>query len=161
MCLALRVFIEQKQFPEGIDRKVTLCVFLLIDYGRGKGLLGRLIVENIFSSIGARGYETVDKACAGNVVEQTNHEYRRKVGRGQYYTHSFFWPSRQTRAKKPRWSAAGFQSEAGVRTVQRLEGEGLPGSNKIRRLAPMRLIPHPPALLLSKNTNSLPSGSLN
>lgn len=38
---------------------------------------------------------------------------------------------------------------------------GIPGSNKINRLAPMRLIPHPPALLLSKNINSFPSGLLN
>jgi hypothetical protein len=30
--LALRVFIKQKQFSEGVGRKVTLCIFLLIDY---------------------------------------------------------------------------------------------------------------------------------
>src|SRR3984885_3333073 len=42
-----------------------------------------------------------------------------------------------------------------------LSAKNPPGSNSIRRFAPMRLIPHPPALLLSKKTNSLPSGSLN
>jgi hypothetical protein len=67
--LALRVFIEQKQFSEGIDRKVTLCVFLLVDYRRGKGLLGRLTLKYLFFYC-ARGYETIDKACA-YVVEQT------------------------------------------------------------------------------------------
>ena len=38
---------------------------------------------------------------------------------------------------------------------------GVPGSNRINRLAPIRLMPHPPALLLSKNINSFPSGLLN
>jgi hypothetical protein len=37
----------------------------------------------------------------------------------------------------------------------------VPGSNRIRRFAPMRLIPHPPALLLSRKINSFPLGSLN
>lgn len=66
--LAHRVFIEQEQFPEGIDRKVTLCVFLLIDYRRGKGLLGCLTLKYLFFYC-ARRYETIDKACA-DVVEQ-------------------------------------------------------------------------------------------
>jgi hypothetical protein len=69
VCLAHRVFIEQKQFSEGIDRKVTLCVFLLVDYRRGKGLLGRLTLKYLFFYC-ARGYETIDKACEG-VVKQT------------------------------------------------------------------------------------------
>ena len=37
----------------------------------------------------------------------------------------------------------------------------IPGSNRINRLAPIKLIPHPPALLLSKKMNSFPSGLLN
>jgi hypothetical protein len=37
----------------------------------------------------------------------------------------------------------------------------VPGSKRIKRLAPIRLIPHPPALLLNRKMNSLPSGSLN
>lgn len=61
--LALRVFIKQKQFSEGINRKVTLCVFLLIDYSGGKGLLGRLTLEYLFF-YRASGYETIDEACA-------------------------------------------------------------------------------------------------
>jgi len=69
VCLAHRVFIEQKQFSEGIDRKVTLCVFLLVDYCRGEGLLGRLTLKYLFFYC-ARGYETIDKACA-DIVEQT------------------------------------------------------------------------------------------
>ena len=69
VCLAVSVFIEQKQLSKGIDRKVTLCVFLLIDYGRGKGLLGRLTLKYLFFYC-ARGYETIDKACV-DVVEQT------------------------------------------------------------------------------------------
>jgi hypothetical protein len=68
VCLALRMFIEQKQFSEGIDRKVTLCVFLLVNYGRGKGLLGRLTLKYLFFYC-ARGYETIDKACV-DVVEK-------------------------------------------------------------------------------------------
>lgn len=36
-----------------------------------------------------------------------------------------------------------------------------PGSNNISLFAPMRLMPQPPALLLSKNTNSPRAGSLN
>ena len=32
VCLALRVFVEQKQLSESIDRKMTLCIFLLVDY---------------------------------------------------------------------------------------------------------------------------------
>jgi hypothetical protein len=40
-------------------------------------------------------------------------------------------------------------------------GEGHTGSKRINRLAPIKLIPHPPALELRRNTNSLPSGSLN
>jgi len=32
VCLALRVFIEQKQLSESIGRKVTLCIFLFVDY---------------------------------------------------------------------------------------------------------------------------------
>jgi hypothetical protein len=67
--LALRVFIEQKQFSEGIDRKVTLRVFLLVDNRRGKGLLGRLTLKYLFL-YSARGYETIDKACV-DVVKQT------------------------------------------------------------------------------------------
>jgi len=67
--LALRVFIEQKQFSKGIVRKVTLCVFLLVDNRRGKGLLGCLTLKYLFFYC-ARGYETIDKACA-DVVEQT------------------------------------------------------------------------------------------
>jgi hypothetical protein len=67
--LALRVFIKQKQFSEGVDRKVTLCVFLLIDYCRRKGLLGRLPLKYLFF-YRARGYETIDEACA-EVMGQT------------------------------------------------------------------------------------------
>jgi hypothetical protein len=63
VCLAIRVFIEQKQFSEGIDRKVTLCVFLLVDYRRGKGLLGRLTLKYLFF-YRARGYETIYEAYA-------------------------------------------------------------------------------------------------
>ena len=48
---------------------------------------------------------------------------------------------------------------------QRLKGFsgrlGIPGSNRINRLAPIKLIPQPPALLLSKKMNSFPSGLLN
>jgi hypothetical protein len=69
VCLALGVFIEQEQFPEGINRKVTLCVFLLVDYGRGKGLLGSLTLKYFFFYC-TRGYESIDEACA-DVVEQT------------------------------------------------------------------------------------------
>ena len=69
VCLAIRVFIEQKQFSECIDRKVTLCVFLLVDYRRGKGLLGRLTLKYLFFYC-ARGYETIYKTCV-DVVEQT------------------------------------------------------------------------------------------
>jgi hypothetical protein len=69
VCLALRVLIEQKQFSEGIGRKVTLCVFLLVDHRRGKGLLGRLTLKYLFFYC-ARGYETINEACA-NVVEPT------------------------------------------------------------------------------------------
>lgn len=69
VCLAHRVFIKQKQFSEGVDRKVTLCVFLLIDYSGGEGLLGRLTLEYLFF-YRASGYETIDKACAG-VIGQT------------------------------------------------------------------------------------------
>lgn len=69
VCLAHREFIEQKQFSKGIDRKVTLCVFLLVDNRRGKGLLGRLTLKYLFLYC-ARGYETIDKACA-DMVEQT------------------------------------------------------------------------------------------
>lgn len=51
----------------------------------------------------------------------------------------FFWPSLQTRAMA--WSSlAGFQS----------------GSNMISLLAPIRLRPHPPALLLSIKMKSPP-----
>jgi hypothetical protein len=66
---ALRVFIKQKQFSEGVDRKVTLCVFLLIDHRRGKGLLRRLTLKDLFF-YRARGYKTIDEACA-EVMEQT------------------------------------------------------------------------------------------
>jgi|SRR5271154_3868607 len=38
---------------------------------------------------------------------------------------------------------------------------GVPGSKRIRRFAPIRFNPHPPAFELNKNTNSAPSGSLN
>lgn len=41
-----------------------------------------------------------------------------------------------------------------------LEGRR-PGSKRMRRFAPMRLIPQPPAFELNKKTNSGPSGSLN
>jgi len=37
----------------------------------------------------------------------------------------------------------------------------IPGSNRIKRFAPMRLRPQPPALELRRKTNSGPSGSLN
>ena len=63
MRLAIRVFIKQKQFPEGVNRKVTLCVFLLIDYRRGKGLLGRLTLEYLFFYRPC-GYETIYEAYA-------------------------------------------------------------------------------------------------
>jgi hypothetical protein len=62
VCLALRVFIKQKQFSERADRKVTFCIFLLIYHGRRKGLLGRLTLEYLFF-YSARGYETIDEAC--------------------------------------------------------------------------------------------------
>ena len=68
VCLAHRVFIEQKQFSKGIDRKMTLCVFLLIDDRRGQGLLGRLTLKYLFFYC-ARRYKTIDEACA-EVVEQ-------------------------------------------------------------------------------------------
>ena len=61
--LALRVFIKQKQLSEGVDRKVTLCVFFLIDYCRGKGLLGCLALKYLFF-YRARRYETIHKTCA-------------------------------------------------------------------------------------------------
>jgi len=37
----------------------------------------------------------------------------------------------------------------------------LPGSKRIKRFAPIKLIPHPPAFELNKKTISFPSGSLN
>jgi len=66
--LAIRVFIKQKQFPERVDRKVTLCVFLLIDYRRRKGLLGRLTLKYLFF-YRARGYETINETCGKNIIE--------------------------------------------------------------------------------------------
>ena len=65
---ALRVFIKQEQFSEGVDRKVALCVFLLIDYRRGKGLLGRLTLEYLFF-YRARGYKAIDETCAGSMEQ--------------------------------------------------------------------------------------------
>ena len=86
------------------------------------------------------------------------------LGKKEANPHSFFCPSRQTRASAC-WSAAGFQSVRTKSVRVRLRKTscigGLPGSKRIRRLAPIRLIPHPPALLLNKKTNSLPFGSLN
>jgi hypothetical protein len=66
---ALRVLIKQEQLSEGVDRKVALCVFLLINYRRGKGLLGRLTLKYLFF-YRARGYKTIDEACA-EVIKQT------------------------------------------------------------------------------------------
>jgi len=34
VCLALRVLIEQKQLSESVGGKVTLCIFLLVNYCR-------------------------------------------------------------------------------------------------------------------------------
>src|SRR5487761_1530138 len=65
--LALRVFIKQKQFSEGVNRKVTLCIFLLIDHSRRKCLLGRLALKYLFF-YSTCGYETIDEACP-EVVE--------------------------------------------------------------------------------------------
>jgi len=62
VCLALRVFIEQKQLSESIGRKVTLCIFLLVDYSGRKGLLRCLALEYLFFYC-TRGYEAIDKAC--------------------------------------------------------------------------------------------------
>lgn len=51
-------------------------------------------------------------------------------------------------------------SEVGTLTISSRAFRS-PGSNRIRRLAPMRLMPHPPALLLRRKTNFEDSGSLN
>jgi hypothetical protein len=67
--LAIRVFIKQKQFSERVDRKVTFCVFLFIDYCRRKGLLGRLALKYLFF-YRACGYETIYEAYP-EVMEQT------------------------------------------------------------------------------------------
>lgn len=73
--LALGVFIKQKQFSEGADRKVTLCIFLLIYHGRRKGLLGCLTLEYLFF-YSPCGYETIDEACPEPVKRMV---YERKV----------------------------------------------------------------------------------
>ena len=75
------------------------------------------------------------------------------VAMNRYTKQSFFWPSRHTLASAC-WSAAGFQSYLS-RVIR-----GLPGSNRMRRFAPMRFKPQPPAFELNKKTNSAPSGSL-
>lgn len=66
MCLALRVLVEQEQFPESINRKMTFCIFLFIYHSRGEGLLRSLTLENLFFYSTSRN-ESIYEACISSV----------------------------------------------------------------------------------------------
>lgn len=71
---------------------------------------------------------------------------------------SFFCPSRHTLANAC-MSDAGFQSIWSAPLDR--PAPNSPGSKRINRFAPIKLIPHPPALELRRKIRSLPCGSLN
>ncbi len=62
VCLALRVLVEQEQFPEGVGRKMTFCVFLFVYHSGGESLLRGLTLEYLFF-YSTCGNESIHEAC--------------------------------------------------------------------------------------------------
>jgi hypothetical protein len=62
VCLALRMLVEQEQFPEGVDRKMTFCIFLFVHHSGGESLLRSLTLEYLFF-YSTCGNEPVYEAC--------------------------------------------------------------------------------------------------
>jgi hypothetical protein len=78
MRLALRVLIEQEQFPKGVDRKMTLCIFLFIYHSRGEGLLRSLTLEYLFFDSTSRN-ESIHEAYASYSVNGCKDRRRRDL----------------------------------------------------------------------------------
>ena len=82
---------------------MTLHVLLLVNDGRGQGLLVRLTLEDLLFDRAGRD-EAIDEAWT---TRSGLLDWEGEAGD----IHSFFCPSRHTRASAC-WSAAGFQSIA-------------------------------------------------
>ena len=80
---------------------MTFCVFLFVDNSWGKSLFWCLALEYLFFN--CSGWDKAIYKTYG-----TGQECRINKG-DDWHSHSFFCPSRQTRARAC-WSAAGFQS---------------------------------------------------
>jgi hypothetical protein len=104
--LAQGVFAELEELPKGVDGEMSLRILFLVDDSRWQGLFWGLALKDLFFD-GTGGDEAVDEAWVRvNVV----YNVRCVSTIGMYMNvHSFFCPSRHTRASAC-WSAAGFQS---------------------------------------------------
>lgn len=130
---------------------MTLSVFAFVDNGGGQSLFVRLALENLLLN-GPRRNEPVHETFKGIRKDTWN-----QVGERTFFLLPVT-PNTGQGLLICRWIP--------VYSVQvRMEGIlhrcSIPGSNSMSLFAPIKLIPQPPALELSKKMNSLLSGLLN
>ena len=154
MRITYRVLVEREQLSQGLEREMSLCILFLVYHCGGQSLLRSLSLEDLFFDGPGRN-ESVDEACV-----EVNHKVLESRRRLTYIPSS---AHHATRGQEPVDQQLDSNLKGSfVRCLHVYDkGPHIPGSNRINRFAPIRLIPHPPAFELSKKMNSFPSGSLN
>jgi hypothetical protein len=182
--LASRLLVLE-QLTKVVARVVALDVLLGVDDAGGEVLLVRLTLEDWYKS-SSRSAGVERRASEGETAHssprpcpsqrngrrslQMRVDQPSSLATRTKSTHNPSSDHHATRERAPAYRKRGSNLRSAPSSSQlsfpsapsaACERRCSPGSNKMSLFAPMRLMPHPPALEERRKMNSLPSGSLN